>query len=195
MVEESIRLPRVWVRYESAVISARFHDLERFSPDYLRSAEIVEPDWVCHGYERSASVVNIRFGPTFWRMNRENLWMNTAPQAELGRSVVTGDMLVVPLMINRVLARMPDMPFRRLWLYWQVFLVESEVDEWMLQRLVPLTWPKELNVLGVEPSVIFELGSSRITLAAKKQTYRFPGEQVARPVVSLEFSLVGGGSS
>ena len=38
----------LWIHQESAVISAEFHDVWRFTPEFLLEEEIVSNSWACH---------------------------------------------------------------------------------------------------------------------------------------------------
>ena len=174
MDEEVTNPTNIWVHEECAVISAESHDLWSFTPEFLMSKGIVEADWVCRRATRNQTTVEIQYGPTRWRMNQRDLWIHTVPDRELGESLQIEGNPLAPLMAHRFLGAVPHLPFRRLWFFWQVFVLSPDPLQWILDNFFPQDWTLGFEPTRLQPEFTLRRGDLVVRVAIKNQPMR-PG--------------------
>ena len=107
----------LWIHQESAVISAEFHDVWRFSPDFLLEEEIVPGSWVCHRASRSNDQVSIQYGPSHWSMTQNELWISVYPDqaltSEFDAIPEDGEMSMIQVLAHKLLADNTFPPFSK----------------------------------------------------------------------------------
>ena len=146
MAEET----ELWIHQESAVISAQSHDIWSFSPEFLLSTEIVPNHWECSRASRTQSTVDIRYGPTNWRMTESHLWIDTWPDCPSGTSLHLEGDPITPLMARRFLESVPHLPSRRLWFFWQISALVPDPLRWLFDNFSPREWPPGFTAADLE---------------------------------------------
>lgn len=171
MAEEN----ELWIHQESAVISAESHDIWRFTPDFLVASEIVPGEWICSRSTQSSEEVTIHFGPSLWLMTPGNLWITTHPNRSLQDDGADVGEPLVPILANNFLVSLPNLPSRRLWLFWQISASVPDRNQWKLDTFFARSWPSELGAVELQPRMVVRFEDLLISVTIRDDIPPRPG--------------------
>ena len=172
----------LWIHQESAVISAEFHDVWRFTPELLLEEEIVSSSWVCYRATRSSDQISIQYGPSNWSMTQNELWITEYPDKSLSTNVDTtsgddeGGTTNIPVLAHNFLATMPSLPSRRLWFFWRISAINRDRNQWMLENFLNRKWPAEMGTISLQPRLYVYLNDLLLDITIRNETYQRQGE-------------------
>ena len=177
----------LWIHQESAVISAEFHDVWRFTPEFLLQEEIVANSWACHRATRSSDEININYGPSHWSMTQNELWITEYPDKSLPTYVDTTsvdtaseddeeDRTNIPILAHNFLVAMPSLPSRKMWFFWRISAINTDRTQWMLENFLNRKWPEEMGTIRLRPRLYVYLNDLLLDITIRNQTYRRGGE-------------------
>ena len=172
----------LWIHQESAVISAEFHDVWRFTPEFLLEEEIVSNSWECRRATRSSDQINIQYGPSHWSMTENDLWITEYPDKSLPTNVDTASeddepgRTNIPVLTYNFLARMPSLPSRKLWFFWRISAINRDTNQWMLENFLNRKWPAEMGTISLQPHLYVDLNDVMLDMTIRNQTYPRQGE-------------------
>jgi len=169
----------LWIHQESAVISAEFHDVWRFSPEFLLEEEIVHESWVCHRASRSTDQVSIQYGPSHWSMTQNELWISVHPEQALTSDFDVipedGGMSQVQVLAHNFLLTIPSLPSRRLWFYWRISAIIPDRNQWMQENFLNRKWPIELGAITLSPNLLVHRDGIQFDIRVRNETYQRGG--------------------
>ena len=172
----------LWIHQESALITAEFHEVWRFTPEFLREEEIVSDLWACHRATRSSDEINIQYGPSHWSMTQNELWITEYPDKSLPIDTETAsgdgeeDQTNIPVLAYNFLATMPSLPSRRLWFFWRISVINTDRTQWMLENFLNRKWPPEMGTIRLRPHLYVYLNDLLLDITIRNQTYQRRGE-------------------
>ena len=166
----------LWIHQESAVISAESHDVWRFTPEFLLASEIVPDTWICRQATQSSDEVMIHIGPVQWTMTPKDLWITAYPDQPLTVDADDASVHLIPVVTSNFLETVPYVPTRRLWLFWQISIVNPDRDRWMLETFLNGGWPSDLGVVALQPRLTVFLNDLTIQMTVRNITSYRRGE-------------------
>ena len=155
MQEQADNTSGIWLHQESAIISAEFHDIWSFTPEFLLSSELASEEWDCTRATRNQNTVDIQFGPVNWRMNESNLWITSFSDCPLSEEVESGLNSLIPELAKTFLENVSCLPVRRFWYFWQISVAMDNPQQWMVDNFYPHSWPAGFNATGLETRATF----------------------------------------
>lgn len=158
MAEELSRSSGLWVHGESAIILAESHDVWSFTPEFLLVNEIVPDNWVCRRAVRTQDAMEIEYGPVHWYMTESNLWVDLYPDCSIEDWPSIEGGRLVPAMIESYLEKNSHFPFKGVWFYWRISVVNPDRHQWMLDNFLRKGWPEEFPVTRLQPLLTFSSG-------------------------------------
>ena len=172
----------LWVHQETAIVSAEFHDLWNFTPEFLIEDCNVPDSWPCRRVERSSDRVEIRYESCRWLMNRNNLWVTEYPDSPLPLETETAAEdreqfgSNVSILAYNFLAAIPTLPFQKLWLFWRMSAIKEEQERWKLENFLPGGWPAGMAVTSVQPRLFVTMEDGEFEISIRSETYQRRGE-------------------
>ena len=169
MDRELKRYSGLWVHQESAVILAASHDVWSFTPEFLLANKIVLGNWICQRAVRTENAMEIQYGPIRWHMTESNLWIDLYPDCSIADWPSMEHDKLVPTMVESYLGRVPYFPFRGLWFYWRISVVNPNRHQWILDNFLRKGWPEEFPVTRLQPLLTFLSGDVAFQITIRSE--------------------------
>ena len=176
MGEEITGTSGLWVHQESAVIFAESHDIWGFTPEFLFSTEVVPDEWICGRATRNQNTVYIQYGPVHWQMTEASLWITCYPDCPWEEELQWEDAPMIPHVASNYLERVPHMPARRLWGFWQVSSVNPNPQQWMVDNFLPDGFHNEFGPTVLSPQLTFFSDGAVVRISIRVDSAARKGE-------------------
>lgn len=174
----------LWIHQESAVISAEFHDVGGFTPEFLLEEEIVSKAWACQRATRSSDQINIQYESSYWSMTQNDLWITEYPDKSLTTNVDTASEdgeeggTNIPVLAYNFLATMPSLPSRKLLFFWRISVINMDRNQWMLENFLKRKWPAEMGTISLQPRLYVYMDDLQLDITIRNETYPRRGENM-----------------
>ena len=177
------RIPSLWVHQESTIIRADSHDVWSFTPEFLLVNEIVPDNWLCQRAKRTGNVMDIQYGPIYWRMTESDLWITHYPDCPIEDRSSIEDRNPVPAMAESYLEKVPHFPFRSLLFYWRVSAANPNPHQWMLDNFLHKGWPEEFRITKIQPVLHFSSDNTAFQITVRDEPSQRQHETIQDSII------------
>jgi hypothetical protein len=153
------------VRQQGVIISAQYHNVSEFTPEFLFTSKIVPSSWVCRLADQTPESSIIDDGYVQWEMTTEELRIIEHPnillQADINDNAVVGAVSFA----RNFLVSAPYLPSRKLWSFWRVICIDPDSEKWALETFMARGWPSRLGDLTIHPRLNTSIGDFRVQVS------------------------------
>ena len=146
--------PDLQVLHFCVIISAEFHDLPRFNPEFLVSHALVSGDRPCTRYRRLPRRVEIDFDLIEWVMTERELRIETFPDASWDEAMSSDECRLIPHFAKQFLLSMPLLASPGICFQWELAVTRPDPDQWAQTNFAPRILPDGYEVIEVTTSFV-----------------------------------------
>ena len=152
--EEESSVPNLQVLRACAIVSAEFHDLQKFDPEFLVSNSVVSEDWPCTRYRRLPRRVEIDFDSVEWRMTERELRIELFPEVSWEETMTSDVCNLIPHFVRQFLVSVPQLAAPSVCFYWEIAVGRPDPEQWMRANFAPRVLPRGYVVTEVTTSFV-----------------------------------------